>query len=578
MFPYDSERYPSMTFKQRTICRLSDCVLTAVGRNPIAVVNGEFIDQQQFHVDVCQLAASLSKSSNDNFAVYYEEAYPFSISLFALLHCQKKVLIAANNKAVTAEQLIGQGYELLGDWEGNETSVEVNESSDFVLTALDLDQATITLFTSGSSGEPKEINKTLQQFQNEIEVLERYWGEELGDAQVLATVSHQHIYGLLFGVLWPLSAGRCFHNEIFLSPEPLLKKAEGISAYWVASPAQLKRLDDLTPWLAISKLMVIFSSGGALAFKEASQIFQYSQHKVLEIYGSSETGGIAWRKSVDNTLWTTFSGINISVDKTGQSYLSSPYLTENSAYKMDDKIRLQGKHQFELLGRVDRIVKVEEKRLSLDELEQALNNLEWVNLSHTLLVAGKRDKVAAVLVLTSSGEEYLQQQGRAALIKQLRKQLMTRFESVTLPKKWLFMQSLQMNSQGKINQILLRQILSLDSLKYPKILSCSFQDQTVELQCQVHSSLIYFSGHFLDQPILPGVTQLAWVEQFAKIFFPIHQPFLRMEVIKFKKIIQPEDVIKIKLIWKTENNKLYFKMNSALDEHSAGRLVYGVDP
>jgi len=563
-----------MTFKQRKICLLSDCALTSSRQNPIAIFNGKLIEQQQFHFDVCQLAASFSKSPHQSFALYYEEAYSFCVSLFALLHSQKQVLIAANNKAVTAKQLIKQGCLLLGDWEGKQTSIVVNESTDFELTALDLNNSIVTIFTSGSSGQAKQINKTLLQFQNEIEVLERYWGESLADAQVMATVSHQHIYGLLFRVLWPLSAGRCFYSEMFLSPEPLFKMAAAVSACWVASPAQLKRLDELSSWESLAQFKAIFSSGGVLSMETAAEIFQNSQHKVIEVYGSSETGGIAWRKNVNDPFWTLFEGIKITSDSAGQSYLSSPYLETPNPYKMDDKIKIQGRNQFELLGRLDRIVKVEEKRLSLDELEQALDNCEWIQQSYTLLPP-KKNRVAAVLVLSPVGQNYIQQQGRATFIKQLRKQLMNQFETVVLPKKWLFMTSLPMTAQAKVNRQLLTELLSLDPLCMPQILSCHYQQQTVELECRVPSQLIYFKGHFPEQPVLPGVTQLAWAEKIAALFFNINAPFLRMEVIKFKKIIHPGAVVKISLSWQSESGKLYFDISSTAETHSSGRMVYG---
>ncbi len=585
-----------MTFKHRAVIpSLSCCALSSNRQYPLAVYGCETIDNEKFSAEVKQLAASLSKLKKRKFALYYEQAYPFSVSLFALLHCGKKIWIAPNSKSATAAQLTERGCLLLGDWKGNEASVEAIESGDFELEPLDLKKSAIIIFTSGSSGQAKEIPKTLQQFQTEIETLEQCWGAALGDAQVLATVSHQHIYGLLFRVLWPLAIGRCFYSEMYLSPEPLLKAAMDISACWVASPAQLKRLDDMTPWQEVSKMKALFSSGGALPSESAMQLFQYGQQKVIEIYGSSETGGIAWRQSVDDALWTAFDGINISVDDMGQSYLSSPYLTKQpsdkslllrkgrikgdytniNAYKMDDKIKLLANGQFELQGRLDRIVKMEEKRLSLDELEQALESSGWIKQAYALLVTDKRDKIASALVLTDSGHEYFQRHGRASLIKQLRKQLMDSFETVVLPKKWLFMQALPLSALGKINRELLVQVFSLDSHRSPQILYCNIQQQTVELQCKVLPSLIYFSGHFPDQPILPGVAQLAWAEQLAKLFFAINAPFLRMEVIKFKKIIQPGAIITINLSWKADSGKLYFEIASATQVHSSGRMVYG---
>jgi len=567
-----------MTSKQRTIGQLSDCAITSTKQSLVAIYQGQAIDHDQFNADVCQLASSLSKLEHEFFALYYEQGYSFCVSLFALLHSNKKIWIAANNRPVTAEQLIKQSCLLLGDWNGKETLINPVDDNGFELTPLNLNDAVLTIFTSGSSGQAKAINKTLQQFQSEIETLENAWGDLLKDAQIFATVSHQHIYGLLFRILWPLAAGRCFQSEMFLSPEPLLKSVDDVSAYWVASPAQLKRLDELTPWSSLAKLKVIFSSGGALSIEASKQIYQQSKHKVFEIYGSSETGGIAWRQSIDTPLWTTFENIYISVNEQGQSFLSSPFLIGQQPYKMDDNIKLMENCQFELLGRLDRIVKIEEKRLSLDELELTINTIDGVESCHTLLMSDKRDKIAAVLALSQNGYELLKQQGRAAFIKLIRKQLMARFESVVLPKKWLFMATLPTTSQGKVDRELLLNLLSLDRQRAPQIVYCDFQQQTVDLHCRILPSLVYFDGHFPEQPVLPGVTQLAWAERLAKLFFTIDAPFLRMEVVKFKKIIQPEEVITITLTWKPDNNKLYFEMNSEQYAHSSGRIVYGEQP
>ncbi|MEO1895586.1 MAG: AMP-dependent synthetase, partial [Methylococcales bacterium] len=171
--------------------------------------------------------------------------------------------------------------------------------------------------------------------------------------------------------------------------------------------------------------------------------------------------------------------------------------------------------------------------------------------------------------------EQLQLQGRSQLIKQIRQHLSNRFESVVLPRKWLFIQALPYTAQGKINQQLLTELLSLDSNRFPQIVQCDFQDNHVELQLKVLAKIVYFTGHFPEQPILPGVTQIAWAEQFGKLFFAIKQPFLRMEVIKFKKIIRPGDSISMTLNWKAESSKLYFEINSETDSHSSGRMVYG---
>ena len=554
---------------------LSHCALKNDDKRVVAVVQGQLINKAQFHTDVMANALVFSKHKAQYFALFYEDAYSFCVSLLALMHSGKKVWIAGNNKNTTANKLTELGCMLLGDWRGHELLVEPDYKGEFKLTPLSSKNSQIMIFTSGSSGEAKIISKSLNQFQSEIDFLEQQWGALLGQAQVLATVSHQHIYGLLFRLLWPLAAGRVFHSQMFLSPEPLLKTAGNIDAYWVASPAQLKRLDEETPWNETARLTTIFSSGGFLPTDAATQIQSSCGHKIIEVYGSSETGGIAWRQSVDDPLWTPFAGVQMTMDKNAACQLYSPYLADDKTFRMDDKIELHSNGQFTLLGRMDRIVKVEEKRLSLDELEQALNKSDWISQSHTLKLADIRDKIATVLILTEKGRQYVEEQGRASLIKNLRKQLMQRFESVVLPRKWMFMQAIPLTVQGKINQLLLNQLFSLDKDRFPQIHLCDLNEDKVELLLRVQPGLIYFPGHFPEQPILPGATQLAWVETLGKIIFNIELPFLRMEVIKFKKIIQPGDLIRMELNWKADKAKLYFDLSSENDSHSSGRMLYG---
>lgn len=553
---------------------LSRCALAGNGEQTVAVHAGRAIGRQDFCAEVAGLAAALVQQPQQCYALYCEEAYPFAVLLFALLHAGKQVWIPGNNRPATAEKLLDQGCRLLGEWAGKERNVGADEGgSSITMKPLDLQQAQLTLFTSGSSGEPKAIAKTLLQLQREVEVLEQQWGPLLGQASAVATVSHQHIYGLLFRLLWPLAAGRCFYSQMFLSPEPMLKAVAASSAYWVASPAQLKRLDELTAWDDIVRLAAIFSSGGALPADAARQIEQRSGRQVLEVYGSSETGGIGWRRTAAGASWTPFTGISLARGE-GRCRLHSPFLPEAQACWLDDRIEVHADGCFTLSGRLDRIVKIEEKRLSLDELERVLAQSAGVAQAHCLLLPGTRERIAAAIVLTESGKAGLQQ-GRAALVRQLRAQLMQAFETVVLPRKWLFMDSLPLTPQGKINQTLLQQLLMLDSAKFPQLLYCLLGADKVKLELRIQPELVYFEGHFPGQPILPGVTQLAWTEQYGKLFFAIEQPFLTMEVIKFKKIIQPDAVVTMTLEWKADSGKLYFDLSSATESHSSGRMVYG---
>ncbi len=561
---------------------LAKCALRKESGQTVAFHQGRYIEAKRFHEDVSSKAAVLARQQARNYAVFYESAYPFAVSLFALLHAGKHPWVSGNNRPGTAEKLIQEGCQLLGDWpekinSDDDSQFNTSGSGGNVQT-LDLDSARLTLFTSGSSGRPKAVRKTLRQLQAEIDVLELHWGTQLENTRILATVSHQHIYGLLFRLLWPLASGRCFHSHLYLSPEPLLKAASEAASCWVASPAQLKRLDDLSPWSAIKQLRAVFSSGGVLTSATVDRIQRSCGQQVIEIYGSTETGGIGRRIQTENSRWVPLNRVRLKQADKGRILLESPWTDPVSPCLLDDKIELQEDGRFALLGRFDRIVKVEEKRLSLDELEQQLNQSEWIERSHAFLLAGNRDRIGAGLELSPAGKEFLSQQGRRMMIRRLRKQLMNVFETVVVPRKWLLLQSIPLSINGKNNTGLLTGLLALDSTRHPQILFCDLQQDAVELELKIHAGLIYFQGHFPGQPILPGVAQLAWVERYGRLFFNIVSPFFRMEVIKFKKIIQPGVVVNLKLNWKAETGKLYFDLSSDSDSHSSGRILYQEHP
>ncbi|MDD5462673.1 MAG: AMP-binding protein [Methylococcales bacterium] len=555
---------------------LSHC-LTAPrpATSPIAYHAGRYFDADRFYGSAKSWVAKLRSQSLQRYALFTEDAYPFAVMLFALLHAGKEVFIPGNNRPGTAQQLQQLGCRLIGDWETAATfdyCLESTGCSDLPLSPLDLVKTRLALFTSGSTGLPKLVNKQLSQLQLEVETLENRWGRQLADAEALATVSHQHIYGLLFRVLWPLSAGRCFHSNCYINPEILAKRARHTAAYWISSPAHLKRLDQASPWDGLARLCAVFSSGSALQQEVAQQILTCSGQPVIEIYGSTESGGIAWRQQ--DSAWTLFENVTLTQTDDGWE-LYSPYLSEQTGLPLDDQISLQDDGRFMLHGRQDRIVKIEEKRLSLTELEQRLMTLPWVAETSALVLTKHRDIVGMVIVLTEDGMQSFKNKGRKSLIKQLRDTLYQYFDAVVLPRKWLFLEHMPLTSEGKIEQPVLKHLLDMDSRKFPYVLGIEKSGDSVELKLNVPKDLIYFPDHFPTYPILPGVVQIAWAEHFGKLFFALDKPFLTMEVIKFVKVIQPGADLKLMLNWKASSRKLYFNFSSEADAHSSGRMVYG---
>jgi acyl-CoA synthetase (AMP-forming)/AMP-acid ligase II/3-hydroxymyristoyl/3-hydroxydecanoyl-(acyl carrier protein) dehydratase len=554
---------------------LSHCLTTKrLATLPIAYHDGRYYYADQFYAAVRYWVNRLRSQPVQRYALFTEDAYPFAVMLFALFHAGKEIWVPGNNRPGTVLQLQQLNCQLTGDWDTVrpfDYCLESTEYSGLSLSPLDPAETKLVIFTSGSTGHPKPVDKQLIQFQLEIETLEKQWGKKLTNAAALATVSHQHIYGLLFRVLWPLSAGRCFHSACYINPETLVKGTQDAAAYWVASPAHLKRLDQGSPWEGIASLCSVFSSGGALQYEVAQQILACSGQPVIEIYGSTESGGIGWRQQ--DSAWTLFEGMSLT--QTGDGWhLHSPY-QQIPQFQLDDQISLQDDGRFILHGRCDRIVKIEEKRLSLTELEQRLMAIPWVAEAFALMLTKHRDVVGVVIVLTEDGLQSLKTKGRKPLIKQFRNALYQYFEAVVLPRKWLFLERMMMTAEGKIEQTVLKHLLDMDSRKFPYVIGVERTSTSVELKLMVPEDLIYFPDHFSSYPILPGVVQIAWAEHFGKLFFAIDEPFLQMEVIKFVKVIKPGSELKLVLNWKALSGKLYFNFSSEPGAHSSGRMVYG---
>jgi 3-hydroxymyristoyl/3-hydroxydecanoyl-(acyl carrier protein) dehydratase len=550
-------------------------------KSPVAFHHGRYVGTVEFQSAIAYLTRHFKQQPFHRYALFTVEAYPFAVHLLALLQASKEVWIPGNNLPGTAEMLQQSDCLLAGDWAAHKPFADYQDTKKAITDALlplDTTASRLVMFTSGSTGEPKPVVKCLEQFEKEIAVLEGLWGQQLGAAEILATVSHQHIYGLLFRILWPLAAGRCFHSESCLNPELLAESAKNRAACWIASPAHLKRLDHESPWLELAGLSAIFSSGGALPEAARQQISQHSGQQVVEIYGSTETGGIAWKTQGES--WSLFPGLALLPE--GKRWrLSSPYLVDNGNILLEDEISFPDDGRFQLHGRTDRIVKIEEKRLALTELERRLSDSPWIEEAYGVKISQVRDTVCVALALTEQGWQALSDLGRSCFIGQVKKSLEPWFETVFLPRKWLFVNSLPLTPQGKIDGHLLTSLLASDKRKFPLVHQLKLTGDSVELALKVPKTheLSYFPNHFPGYPILPGVVQLAWVEHFGTLFFPIggiNRPFSHLEVVKFINIIRPETEMILNLRWNSKLGELQFKFSNDANAYSSGKMLYKI--
>lgn len=529
------------------------------------------LDHAQLHAQALSVAAGLQAQGVKRLAVHLEDAADLAIALLGAWRAGVSVLLPSDLQPQTRQRWSSEVDLWLTD------QAEDAQLSDFQQPALpaaqlDLDQCQLSLCTSGSSGEPKRIDKTLRQLANEVEALEQLWGADLGEACIIGSVATQHIYGLLFRVLWPLCAGRPFVRKQLAFPEDMQRACREHPAFaWVASPALLKRMGDNLDWPALSPVRRVFSSGGALPAEAAQSLQQRLQQWPTEILGSSETGGIAWRQG--EQLWQPFAGVELSQDADGALLIASPYLPAGHIEHTADAARIAADGRFELLGRLDRIVKLEEKRISLPMLEQALVAHAWVAEARLGVVQENRASLGALLVLSESGLFALREHGRRSLTEGLRKHLSQHCEALALPRRWRLVRQLPLNSQGKLPQAEVETLLLAPRPKAPQVLEQIESEGEWSLQLSVPPDLAYFSGHFPKAPVLPGVVQVEWALNLGRQLLNLGGAFAGMEVLKFQQLVRPGDEIQLHLRFDPERSKLYFAYRNDTATCSSGRIL-----
>ena len=426
--------------------------------------NGSALSERQFVNDINQVLAKIPQSPTKASAVLFNSSsYDFAVNLFALAHKGWTIILPPNGQSETLNALLEQTPYYLGDSDLVEHATTPFENIGNLTTTPNYtpfnkiawpSEGNLVFYTSGSSGQAKPIFKSWRVLNKEIKTLNSTFALKRNPV-FIASVSHQHIYGLLFRVLWPLSNNHIIDTDLLNYPEHIATKLKTITqAVFISSPAQLKRLhQDNVLIEEKSHLQWVFSSGGPLQNEDAVTLNKQLNKPITQVFGSTETGGIAYRQvvSLENVShWQPFLGITLHSTSEQRLVLNSP-LVEQTNYLLDDRGTLFQNGQFELLGRFDRIIKLEEKRLSLDELELHLCKSEWVQEAKVITLNGKRLVLGAVIVLTLKGQAYLNANGKLATNTLLKTHTLNRFEGICTPKKWRFLNHLPYNTQAKIN-------------------------------------------------------------------------------------------------------------------------------
>jgi len=418
----------------------------------VAIQNGRPITLARLRADICHNADRLAADGIRRGAVVAEDGYWFLVGLLALIKIGAEVMLPPNAQAGALRRLAGEVDVLLTAAEpielGNQVALQAGPAA-VAPFAFDTVAGRIEFFTSGSTGEMKRVARSLTRLEREAAVLEQMWGGELGDVPVLGTVTHQHVFGMTFRIVWPLVAGRPFHAEFHVAWEPLTAQLNG-PAMVVTSPAQLTRLGGLPPLAAAQRPRLIITAGAPLppaAAREATAIFGCAP---TEIFGSTEAGVIAWRREVaEPVLWQPLPSVEVAADADGVLLLRSPHASGDGWAQQADRIAFAADGRFRLEGRIDRVLKIEGKRVSLQRLERELAALPWVEEAAVAGLGEHDAYLGAVVRLSAMGAAELERLGKFRFERMLRWELSSTEDPAVLPRRWRFVNSMPMDGLGK---------------------------------------------------------------------------------------------------------------------------------
>ncbi len=413
---------------------------------------------KDFLVDSAKIRAFISGKTESDWILHCEDYWYFLCAFVALLQCKKRILLTQNISESFIAEIKKPDVGFLTDQNVSdavfipelvEKSSEPDEKFVREVPVLNSEETCIMMFTSGSTGKPKAVPQRMKEFEEDNAFIISRWGKEFTSRKLVTTVSQHHIYGFLFGMSLPFTLGVPFRRKRIEFPEEFETLTD--ETYMIiATPAFLKRTVEIEEKLSL-KNPWIFTSGGACSPELAEKTEKVFGFCPLEVYGSTETSGIAYRQqSKDGLKFTPFANAKLWLGDDGCLRVVSPYIKNPEGFATADLAEFFDDGRFVLKGRSDSIVKIEEKRISLTEVENRILQTGLVeDVKVIALQNDVRQYLAAAVVLNAEGKKKFENTEKFYINRYFHDFLMQYFENVVLPKKWRFVEKLPVDVQGK---------------------------------------------------------------------------------------------------------------------------------
>ncbi|MEO7363604.1 MAG: AMP-binding protein, partial [Gemmatimonadaceae bacterium] len=251
-----------------------------------------------------------------------------------------------------------------------------------------------------------------------------------------------------------------------------------------------------------------------------------------------------------------------------------PHLANDDWYVVPDNVAFDADGHFTLLGRSDRIAKIEGKRISLVGIEALLLQSGLVADVRVLQLESARDEIGAVIVPNENGWSVLRTAQTRGLRAKLDVLLNNSVERIAHPRRWRWVDALPVNDVGKTSNAAVLELFAAAGLHFPAVHVLESSPDKVTFELYVSPHLSAFDGHFPGIPVLAGVVQTDWAICLARKAFGVDLQFDRMEAIKFLRVYQPGDLLTVELQWKAERRLLSFRFDSGSTAHSSGRIFF----